>query len=187
MPRDAIRVRPATVSDAEVLLEIYNREVLQAVVTLDLVPRSLEEQRLYIADRSGALAVIVAEIDGTDGPEVVGFASLSGYRDRPGYRTSVENSVYVHRDHHRKGIGSILLGAIVEQAKSHGFHALFARIARAQPASMGLHSSHGFFLVGIEREVGRKFGQWIDVAVMQLLLQDSQSQPGADTGLHPDT
>lgn len=166
----AIRVRLAKVSDAEALLEIYNREVLETLVTLDLVPRTLEEQRSYLDNRAGAFSVLVAEMD-TDGrAKIVGFASLSQFKDRPGYRTSVENSVYVHRDHHRQGIGKELLNEVISEARAHGFHAVFARIANSQPASMSLHESLGFFLVGTEREVGRKFGQWLDVTVMQLLL-----------------
>ncbi len=168
--REAVRLRPAEVRDAEAVLQIYNREVLGSVVTLDLVPRSLEEQRSYIAERSGAHLVLVAEIGSGEKAKIIGFASLSPYRDRPGYRTSVENSVYVHRDHQRLGIGNLLLGSIVEQAQAHGFHALFARIAGAQQASMSLHERHSFFLVGTEREAGRKFGRWLDVALMQRLL-----------------
>ncbi len=156
--------------DAETILQIYNREVLESLATMDLVPRTLEQQRAYLRDRSGALAVLVAETDTSS--SVVGFASLSPFRDRPGYRTSVENSIYVHRDCHRMGIGNSLLGALVNQARSHGFHAIFARITGAQEASMALHERHGFLLVGVEREVGRKFGQWLDVAVMELVLTE---------------
>ncbi len=157
-------------ADAAALLAIYNPEVLESLVTFDLVPRSLEDQRRYIKKRSGALAIVVAEADLESGKKIVGFASLSLYRDRPGYRTSVENSVYVHRDHYQRGIGSLLLSAIIERARAHGFHAIFARIAGSQQASMTLHERHGFFLVGVEREVGRKFNQWLDVATMELLL-----------------
>lgn len=169
-PQGGLRVRIATVTDAEALLEIYNREVLESLVTLDLVPRTLHEQQTYLGSRRGALAVIVAELAEGDHHKIVGFASLSAFRDRPGYRTSVENSIYVHRDHHRIGIGTLLLAELITQARAHGFHALFARIANSQPASVALHEAHGFFLVGTEREVGRKFSQWLDVAVMQLLL-----------------
>lgn len=165
-----IRVRPANFDDAKAIVEIYNPEVLESVVTLDLVPRSLDQQLSYISERSGAHVVLVAEIGSGTETKIVGFASLSPYRDRPGYRTSVENSVYVHREHQRQGVGNILLRSIIDQARAHGFHALFAKIAGAQPASMSLHERHGFFLVGTEREVGRKFGRWLDVAVMQLLL-----------------
>jgi len=152
-------------------MAIYNREVLETAHTFDLVPRTLPEQVAYIRDRSGGLVVVVAESDGPEGSgEIAGFGSLSFYRDRPGYRTSVENSVYVHEDHRAEGLGKQLMAELIQRARSHGFHAMFARIADAQAASMKLHENHGFELVGIEREVGRKFGKFRDVAVMQLLL-----------------
>jgi phosphinothricin acetyltransferase len=154
------------IADAERLCEIYNHEVVSSTVTLDLVPRTLDDQRRYLADRSGGLAVIVAERSGA----VVGFGSLSFYRDRPGYRTSVEDSVYVDRSWHGQGVGSALLTGLLSLATSHGFHAVFARIVGPQPASVTLHERHGFDLVGIEREVARKFGRWHDVAIMQRLL-----------------
>ena len=147
-------------------MEIYNREVLETTHTLDLHPRTLEQQQRYIEDRSGGLAILVADDDG----EIVGFGSISFYRDRPGYRTSVENSVYVRPDRHRSGVGSQLLAAVIDTAQRHGFHAMFARIVDAQPASVALHERHGFEMVGIEREAGRKFGQFRDVALMQRLL-----------------
>lgn len=153
-------------ADAEWICEIYNAEVLETTVTLDMVPRTVAEQREWISDRSGGLAVLVAEIDGA----VVGFASLSFYRDRPGYRTSVEDSIYIHRDHHGVGVGSALLNELIEVAKKHGFHTVLARIVDAQQASIGLHERCGFEMVGVERQVGRKFGRWHDVALMQRLL-----------------
>lgn len=159
-------IRRATEADGEAIRQIYNREVLESTVTFDLVPRSADDQRTYIAARSGALCVIVAEQDGV----IAGFASLSFYRDRPAYRTSVENSVYTHRDYRAQGVGDLLMASLVERATASGFHAIFARIADAQEASLALHSKYGFELVGIEKEVGRKFGRWLDVALMQLLL-----------------
>lgn len=111
--------------------------------------------------------VLAAE---NDAEEIVGFGSISFYRDRPGYRTSVENSVYVAPEHHRSGVGSAVLGALVDNARIHGFHAMFARIVDAQEASVALHERHGFEMVGIEREAGRKFGKFRDVALMQRLL-----------------
>ncbi len=148
-------------------MEIYNREVLGTAHTFDLHPRTLDDQRRYIDDRSGGLVVLVAEAH--DGA-VMGFGSISFYRDRPGYRTSVENSIYVHPDHHRAGVGTTLLGDLIENARTHGFHAMFARIVDSQEASVELHRRHGFEMVGVEREVGRKFNKFRDVALMQLLL-----------------
>jgi phosphinothricin acetyltransferase len=161
-----MEIRRATIADAEAISAIYNREITEGTSTLDLVPRSVPEQQEWIRARSGGLAVLVAEADGL----VIGFASLSFYRDRPGYRTSVEDSVYVANGHQGAGVGSGLLGAVVDTASNHGFHAVFARIVGPQEASVALHRRHGFELVGVEREVARKFGRWHDVALMQRLL-----------------
>lgn len=161
-----MHIRQATVADAERILDIYNQEVLGSTATLDLTPRTLDEQRAWIEARSGGLAALVAEAD----EQVVGFGSLSFYRDRPGYRTSVEDSVYVARDAHGSGVGSMILSHLLDVADLHGFHTVIARIIGPQEASVNLHAKAGFEMVGIEREVGRKFGRWHDVALMQKLL-----------------
>ncbi len=171
-PRPAVmsapmEIRLATQADAEAVARIYNHEATRERTTFDLRPRSVAEQREWLAERSGAHSVIVAATGG----EVVGFASLSPYRTRPGYNTSVESSVFVRRDSHRLGIGRALLGRLVELAAEHGFHSMIARIAGENEASVQLHERCGFELVGVEREVGRKFGRWLDVTVMQRLLE----------------
>jgi phosphinothricin acetyltransferase len=162
----ALSVRPATVADAEATRAIYNPEVLESTVTFDLVPRTLEQQQQWLEARSGAHVVLVAENDA----EVVGFASLSAYKDRPAYSTTVEDSVYVRRDQRGSGVGRMLLGELLAVATAHGFHAMMARIVGDHDASIRLHESLGFEVVGREREVGRKFGRWLDVVVMQRLL-----------------
>lgn len=166
------RIRPALRSDAAAIAEIYNREVTDATSTFDLVPRSLEEQELWLDQRSGAFAAIVAVISDESGASdrVVGFAALSPYKERAAYRTTVEDSVYVHRAFGGMGIGKLLLTHLVELARSSGFHSVMARIEATGTASRALHGTCGFELVGIEREVGRKFSRWLDVAVMQQLL-----------------
>lgn len=163
-----MRVRAAKVDDAAAICEIYNHEVLTSIVTFDLVARSEEDQRAWIADRSGAHAVLVAEDD--DG-KVIGFAALSPYRERPGYSTTVEDSVYVHPDHRGEGVGRLLLAELIQTARAHGFHALMARVVAGHEASITLHASAGFEIVGHEREVGRKFGRWLDVVIMERLLE----------------
>ncbi|NLA36543.1 MAG: N-acetyltransferase [Actinobacteria bacterium] len=160
-------IRAATIDDAEAIRAIYNQEVLTSIVTFDLAPRTAAEQRAWITERSGAHAVLVAV---ADDDEIVGFGALSPYRNRAGYSTSVEDSVYVHRDHQGAGIGRAILSALVEQAELHGFHAVFARIVDGHEASIHLHRSLGFEIVGVEREVGRKFGRFLDVVVMQIIL-----------------
>ena len=162
-----ITLRLATSADAAEIAEIYNREVLGTTSTFDLVPRSIEAQREWLAARSGAFAAIVA-VDASR--RVVGFAALSPYKDRAAYTTTVEDSVYVHRDVNGRGIGKLLLTRLIEIARESGFHAVIARIEATGTASRALHASCGFELVGIERQVGRKFNRWLDVAVMQKLL-----------------
>ena len=159
-------VRLATPADNEAIRAIYNIEVIESTVTFDLVPRSADDQQRWLSARSCAHAVLVAE----DAGEVVGFGSLSPYRDRPAYSTSVEDSIYVRRDQQGRGVGKALLGELLRLATAHGFHAVMARIVGGHEASIALHRAAGFEIVGTEREVGRKFGRWLDVLVMQLLL-----------------
>ena len=160
-------LRLATSVDAEQIREIYNHEVMHTAATFDLVPRSLPEQQEWLATRSGAFATIVAV--NNDG-DVVGFGALSPYKERAAYRTSVENSVYVRRDLQGQGIGRLLVDELLCTAELSGFHAVFARINATSEASIALHRRCGYELVGIEREVGRKFSRWHDVALMQRLL-----------------
>jgi len=162
----AVLLRLARPADAEAIRTIYNAEVTGSTVTFDLRPRSLEEQLAWLDARSGAFAVMVAEDEG----EVVGFAALSPYRDRPAYSTTVEESIYIRHDQRGKGLGKALLAEIVEVASRQGFHTIMARVVGHHQASIELHRSVGFGVVGVEREVGRKFGKWLDVVVMQRML-----------------
>ena len=161
-----MELRLATLDDAEALRQIYNLEVTTSTATFDLVPRSLDQQRTWLSERSGARAVLVA----VDDDAVCGFASLSPWRDRPAYATTVEDSVYVHRDHQGQGVGRALLTELVDTATRHGFHACLARIVGGHDASIALHAACGFEVVGTEREVGRKFGRWLDVVLMERIL-----------------
>jgi phosphinothricin acetyltransferase len=152
--------------DAEAIRAIYNPEVLESTVTFDLVPRSLADQLAWIEEHSGGHPAIVA----TDGDEVVGFGSLTPYRPRAAYATTVEDSVYVRRDRRGGGVGRALLEELVRLGTAHGFHSAIARIVGNHEASIALHSRCGFQTVGVEREVGRKFGRWLDVVLMQRML-----------------
>lgn len=160
-------MRLAARDDAEAIRRIYNHEVVHTTHTFDLVPRTLDEQIAWLAEREGALGVVVAaERDGL----VVGFASLSEYRPRAAYRTSVESSVYVDAPFRGNGVGARLMTELIDLATARGFHTMLARIVGGHEASIALHRSVGFAMVGTEREVGRKLGNWLDVVVMQLLL-----------------
>lgn len=161
-----MNVRPAELTDAESIAAIYNVEVLETTATFDLETRSVPDQRRWLQDRSGAHIVLVAEVEG----EVVGFSSLSPFHARPAYKTTVESSVYVHRDHRGQGVARSLMEKLIDTARVHGFHTIIARISDGQTPSLSLHESLGFEAVGVEREVGRKFGRWLDVSIMQVML-----------------
>ena len=164
-----VSLRTAESRDAEAIADIYNFEVENTSATFDLVPRTVTAQREWLAARTGAFTAIVAD-DSVAG--VIGFAALSTYRDRAGYRTTVENSVYVHREHQRRGVGRLLLTSLLEVARNSGFHTVIARIDSQSTGSLALHKALGFIEVGTERQIGRKFGRWLDSVIMQKFLSD---------------
>jgi phosphinothricin acetyltransferase len=165
--RVEFRTRLVERRDAEALRAIYNVEVLESTVTFDLRPRTAAEQLVWIDEHSGGHPAIVA-VDGRDAP--VGFASLTPYRPRPAYATTVEDSVYVHRELRGRGMGRLLLTELVRLARDHGFHCIIGRVVGDHDASIALHAALGFEQVGREREIGRKFNRWLDVVTMQKLL-----------------
>ena len=162
-----VTVRSAERRDAEAIRAIYNLEVAESTVTFDLVPRTLDEQVEWISEHSGGHPAVVA-LDPEE--RVVGFGSLSPYRDRPAYRPTVEDSVYVLREARGGGIGRVLLDELVRLGVAHGFHSMIGRIVGGHEVSIALHRACGFEIVGTEREVGRKLGQWLDVVLMQRML-----------------
>jgi phosphinothricin acetyltransferase len=174
-----MRIRLAEMADAEAIRAIYNVEVLESTNTFDMVPRTRSEQEAWILEHSGVHPVVVATeppgsgvsgAAGARGEIVLGFGSLSPYRERSGYSATAENSVYVDRAQRGRGVGRALLAQLIELASAHGFHSLIARIAGHNETSIGLHTAAGFELVGVEREVGRKHRQWLDVVELQRLL-----------------
>ncbi|HXQ19572.1 MAG TPA: GNAT family N-acetyltransferase [Acidimicrobiales bacterium] len=170
-----MRIRLAEASDAEAIRAIYNAEVTSSVVTFDIVPWTLGDQLAWLEHHRGAHPAIVA-VDGEaegDGPSeapVLGYGSLSPYRPRPAYATTVEDSVYVGRDARGQGVGRRLLEELIRLAADHGFHTIIGRTEGGNEASIALHTGCGFEIVGVEREVGRKHGRWLDVVELQLLL-----------------
>jgi L-amino acid N-acyltransferase YncA len=157
----------ADASHTEGTLAIYNEAIENTTSTFEMVPRTYAQQLEWITGHSGAYPAIVALGETGD---VLGFGTLSPYRPRPAYSTTVEDSVYVHRDYRRLGVGKALLAQLLSLAAAHGFHAVIARISGENEASVALHSSCGFEVIGTEREVGRKFGKWLDVVCMERLL-----------------
>jgi phosphinothricin acetyltransferase len=162
----ALVIRVAERRDAAQLRDLHNHFVEHSTATFDLVHRTIDEQVQWIDDHSGSHPAIVAVI----GARVVGFASLSPFRERPAYATTVEDSVYLLDELQGRGIGTHLVRELVRLAQAHGFHSIVARVVGGNDASIRLHASCGFEIVGTEREVGRKFGKWLDVVEMQRML-----------------
>lgn len=171
----SVAVRPAERRDAAGIRAIHNLYVTESTALFDLVPRSLDEQIQWIDEHSGGHPAVVAVVATEEGrgrrvEQVVGFGSLSPFRSRPAYATTVEDSVYVLPGHQGRGIGRMLLEELLRLAAAHGFHTVIARITGGNEPSIALHAACGFELVGTEREVGRKFGRWLDVVEMQRML-----------------
>lgn len=160
---DAPALRRARVEDVSALAAIYNEAVLTTVATFDTEPRSLEAQGEWLRHHDHRHPVLVAELRG----EVVGWASLSPWSDRRAYDGTAEVSFYVRSDHRGRGIGRILLTSLVTSADELGLHVLLARIADENAVSVHLHKTLGFQSVGVMREVGLKFGRWIDVHLFE--------------------
>jgi phosphinothricin acetyltransferase len=162
------RLRDATGADLETIRAIYNHYVGTSTCTYQTEPDTAEERLAWFSGRTEAHPVIVAEDPSTG--EVVAWASLSPWNRRAGYRHTVEASFYVHHDHHRRGIGRAMVREMIDRARSCGHHAIIGGASADQFASIALQESMGFERVALFREVGHKFGRWLDVVYMQLLL-----------------
>lgn len=165
---DGVIVREAERADCPGILEIYNDAVLKTTASYDEAPRSLEHRQGWFDDHQKAgLPVFVA----ADGPgRIVGWSALNRYHERAGYRFTLENSVYVAEDWRGRGLGARLLAPLLDRARRDGFHAILAVIDADNAASLRLHARHGFEQVGLFREVGFKFGRWLNVVYMERLL-----------------
>ncbi|MBX3744257.1 MAG: N-acetyltransferase [Verrucomicrobiae bacterium] len=162
-----VLIRPAAFDDCPAILAIYNDAVLHTTASYDFEPRSLDHRQAWFLDhqRTG-FPIYVAEHDGT----VLGWSSLSRFHDRAGFRFTAEVSVYIAAPHRGRGLGSLLLPPLIESARAIGLHVLVAAIDASNEPSLRLHRRFGFQPAGQLREVGHKFGRWLDVAYLQLIL-----------------
>ena len=158
-------LRPSTDADVPAIAAIYAHHVRTGLASFEIVPPTEEEiahRRLEVLKRG--LPFLVAELAGT----VVGYAYASPYRARPAYRATLEDSIYIHPDHARKGIGRLLLQALIDSCEAKGYRQIIAVIGDSGNApSIGLHRAFGFAHTGTLRSVGFKFGRWVDTVLMQ--------------------
>ena len=161
-----MRIRPARVEDAEAVRAIYAPIVETTTISFEETPPDQEEMARRIETISKDYPFLVATRDGV----VIGYAYASQHRTRSAYRSSVDVAVYAHEDARGQGVGRALYEELLPRAAAHGYHAAFAGIALPNEASVALHEAIGFEPVGVYREVGRKFGRWLDVGWWQKRL-----------------
>lgn len=150
------------------ILDIYNDTIAHSTAVYEYHPFDAQYiEKWFAAKRDGQYPVIGAEDD--DGT-LMGFASYGVFRARPGYKYSVEHSVYVQKDHRGKGVGDRLLREIIARAQAQDYHVMVGGIDAENLTSIRLHEKHGFVHAGTVRESGYKFGRWLDVAFYQLIL-----------------
>lgn len=142
---------------------MHCRKAVSVGIGQGLLKRSRARQLEWIDAHGTDHPTIVAERDG----RILGFASLSRYRPEVGYRYTVEDSVYVDRVARGGRVGALLLATLIDLARDIGHHVIVARIVAGHARSIRLHEAHGFEPAGVERGVGRKFDEWLDVVVMQ--------------------
>jgi L-amino acid N-acyltransferase YncA len=162
----SVRLRPMTESDLGAVNAIYNHFVRHSTCTYQLEPETEMARAAWFRDHGPAHPLLVAEHQG----RVVGWGSLSRFNARGGYARTVEDSVYVDHDFHRRGIGSALLAELVTHGRTLGHHLVIAGIDAEQTGSVALHARFGFVAAGHLREAGYKFNRWLDVICMQCLL-----------------
>jgi L-amino acid N-acyltransferase YncA len=161
-----LTIRAAATTDLPAINDIYNHYVLHSTCTYQEEPEPIESRRKWFEAHGERHPVTVALLD----DRIVGWGSLSPFHARSAYRETVENSVYVHHQMHRRGIGSLILQDLIERARAIGHHTIIAGIDGEQAASLAIHARFGFEKVAHLKEVGLKFGRRLDVIYMQLML-----------------
>ncbi len=165
-----LSVRPFAPGDEHAICEIYNHFISHTVVTFEEVPLSPAQMRERIDAYRRTHPWLVCEVGSEAGPLLVGYSYASAYHARAAFRHTAEVTVYVRLGFERHGIGRALYKPLLAQLQAQGCHALIAAIALPNAGSAGLHESLGFTQVGHLREVGHKFGRWVDIGYWQLTL-----------------
>ncbi|WP_050425617.1 GNAT family N-acetyltransferase [Bradyrhizobium tropiciagri] len=165
-------IRPATEQDIPAITAIFNEAVANSNAIWTEKQDSEAERLAWMKAR---LALGYPVLVAAEGPVVLGYGTFGDFRAFPGYRYSVEHSVYIHVDHRGRGLGRVIVDELITAATALGKHVMIAGIDGGNPASLRLHAQAGFVEVARMPEVGRKFGRWLELVFMQRLLDT----PGA--------
>jgi L-amino acid N-acyltransferase YncA len=163
---EGVRIRTASVDDAAVIAEIYNQGIEDRVAIFETERRFAEDQRAWLQSIAGRYPAVVAQIDG----EIIGWAGAGPYRDRECYRGIGEFSMYVRRDWRGRGVGDLLLAALIKEAECLGLWKLISRIFPFNEASRALCRKHGFREVGVYEKHARLDRRWLDVVIVERLI-----------------
>lgn len=162
-----ITIRPATEADQQSMMEIYNEAVLNSNATFDTEPRTLQSQLSWFRLHKHNHPVLIAE----EASQIIGWASLSPWSERCAYETTVEVSIYIHKDFRGKGTGIKLLKIITLEGEKLGNHTIISRITGGNDVSLHIHEKLGYRHIGVMEEVGFKFGKYQDVYMMQYVFK----------------
>ena len=168
--KSPLLIEPSTASDIAQITSIYAQAVLHGTASFELsAPDEAEMTHRRQALVENNYPYIVARIDN----QIAGYAYAGPYHNRPGYKWSVENSIYVNPNFQKRGVGSTLLNHLIEICTQKGFRQMVALIGDSNnQGSISLHEKFGFTLIGTNKAVGRKFDKWLDVVMMQRALGD---------------
>lgn len=172
----AVHIRDAEDSDLDAITAIHNHAVVHTTAIWNEEAVDRADRAAWLADRTArGYPVLVA----VDGGEVLGYASYAQWRPHSGYRLTVEHSVYVRGDQRGRGIGRSLMHALVDRARAAGLHVMIGGVESGNSASIALHERLGFAEVGRMPQVGAKFGRWLDLSMLQLVLDDRPTPDAA--------
>ena len=167
MADESLIIRNAILNDLPGILDIYNHAIIHTTSVYSEHPHTLDMRLTWYNDRiHNGFPIFVAEVNGL----VAGFSTYGHFRVWPCYRYTVEHSVYVHVDHRGKGLGKLLLQPLIDRAREKELHAMIAGIDGENDISYQLHKTFGFVEVAHFKEVGFKFGRWLDLKFMELIL-----------------
>lgn len=171
-------VRDAQPADLPAIRDIYNDAVLNTTAIWNEQPVDLGNRQAWFSARQTQGYPVLVAVDAED--NVLGYASFGDWRPFDGFRHTVEHSVYVCRDQRGKGLGPLLMSALIERARACDKHVMVAAIESGNTASIRLHERIGFVTTGQMPQVGTKFGRWLDLTFMQLVLNPGASPPAID-------
>lgn len=164
-----VQIRACQLSDLDAVLEITNYAILKTTAIYDDDARTLAELKNWFLEKQEKnFPVVVAVLDEV----VIGYGTFGAFRQKYGSRFTVEHSVYVNVDNNGKGVGSMLLTELIKQAKSQNMRTMIAAIDASNEASIAFHRKFGFIEIGVCHEAGYKFNQWLDLLLMELMLEN---------------